>query len=305
MSKVKSILKKIFGKLNAVVRRTHWYNDVVFPDCRKFWNQREMGLEVVNLGSSSAKCGFDYSGLSMKAANWAMQPQSFVGDLVILENYCSFLKPGAVVIIPLCPFSSLGGGSEELADKYYSVVRFISMPNASFKKRQSIMDMINYPLKHYPLYEMIMDFAYLFCGKKENVVSDFEADADRWIASWKKEFSLYNLHNPLALINQDRFNDSVDALRRLLRSCVEHEYKPVLVLPPISKQLSSKLDDSFRKQFIYNFVESANTINAPFLDYLDDVEFEDDRLFRNAYLLGREGAKLFTNKVVKEIRTIL
>lgn len=301
MSKVKTFIKRVYGKMNAAVRRTSWFNNVEFPDCQKFWNHREMGLELVNLGSSSANCGFDYTGLGVKAANWAMQPQSFVGDIAILENYCSYLKPGASVIIPLCPFSSLGGGSDDLADKYYSVVRFISMPHASLKKRQNTMDLKNNPLKYYPLYEMFRDFAGFFQRRKESVVSDLETDANRWLASWKKEFSIYNLQDPLALINQDRYDDSVNALRRLLEVCQEHEYKPVLVLPPMSKHLSSKLDDGFRKRFVYDLVERANAVGAPFLNYLDDEEFEDDRMYKNAYLIGKEGAKKFTNRVLKDI----
>ena len=304
MSKVKSILKKVFGKLNAAARRTPWFNEVLFPDCRKFWNHREMGLEVVNLGSSSAKCGFDYAGLNLKAANWAMQPQSLVGDLAILENYSSYLKLGATVIIPLCPFSSLGGGNDDLADKYYSVIRFISMPHASLKKRQLVMDLMNHPLKHYPLYEMFRDFTSIFRSKNEFVASDFEADANRWISSWKKEFSLYDLHHSFALINQDRFKDSVDTLRHLLEICQEHGYRPVLVLPPMSKHLSSKLDNSFRKQFIYDFVETANTVDAPFLNYLDDAEFKDDSFFNNSYLIGRKGAMCFTKRVMTDLGII-
>ena len=304
MSKVKSILKKVFGKMNAAARRTPWFNEVLFPDCRKFWNHREIGLEVVNLGSSSAKYGFDYDGLGLKTANWAMQPQSFVGDLAILENFCSYLKPGAKVIIPLCPFSSLGGGNDDLADKYYSVIRFISMPHASLKKRQYIQDLRSYPLKYYPLYEMLRDFVHLLRRKKEIVVPDFEADADKWIASWMKEFTLYDLHYPLALVNQDRFNDSVVALSGLLEFCYSHRYKPVLVLPPMSKHLSSKLDECFRKQFVYNLVEKANTVDAPFLNYLDEPEFEGDENFRNAYLIGRKGAKRFTKRVLKDLGMI-
>ena len=301
MSLVNIFLKKIYGKLNVAIRCTHWYNDVVFPDCRKFWNQQEMNLDVVNLGSSSAKCGFDYSGFGVKGANWAMQPQSFVGDLAILENYSSYLKSGATVIIPICPFSSLGGGNDDLADKYYSVIRFISMPHASLKKRQAIQDLMNHPLMYYPLFEMFKDLAYALHSKKEIVVNDLEADANRWILSWKREFSLYDLHYPFSLINVDRFNDSVEALRRLLETCKDHEYKPVLVLPPLSKHLSSKLDDGFRKQFIYDFVDRANTVGAPFLNYLDDTRFEDDRFYKNAYLIGRNGMKAFTKQVLKDL----
>lgn len=304
MSKAKTMVKKVYGKMNTVARRSHWYNDVVFSDCRKFWNQREMGLEVVNLGSSSAKYGFDYTGIHLKAANWAMQPQSFVGDLAILENYCSYLKTDATVIIPICPFSSLGGGNDDLDDKYYSVVRFISMPHASLRKRQYIQELKNNPLKYYPLYEMLRDFAHLFRGKNEAIVSDLEVDASRWIASWEKEFSLYDIHNPFSLINQDRFNDSAEALSRLLEFCTYHGYKPVLVLPPMSKSLSSKLDNSCREQYIYDLVEKANTVNAPFLNYMDNMVFASDENFRDAYLISSKGSKKFTMQVLKDLGKI-
>ncbi|MFK2344631.1 hypothetical protein ACIXNK_10290 [Bacteroides fragilis] len=105
-----SILRKIFRKVNGLLRRSYWVNEVVFPDCKKFWNHNTYGLELVNLGSSSAKYGFNYDGVDIKAANWAMAPQTFVGDYAILSNYSSYLKPGATILISFCPFSSLGGG---------------------------------------------------------------------------------------------------------------------------------------------------------------------------------------------------
>ena len=72
----------------------------------------------------------------------------------------------------------------------------------------------------------------------------------------KKEFSLYNLHDPFALINQDRFNDSVESLQKLLVFCKSHGYKAVLVLPPMTKHLKSqKFDNLSRQQLIYNFIE--------------------------------------------------
>ena len=63
MSGVMSILRKIFGKVNGLLRRSYWVNEVMFPDCKKFWNHNTYGLELVNLGSSSAKYGFNYDGV--------------------------------------------------------------------------------------------------------------------------------------------------------------------------------------------------------------------------------------------------
>lgn len=96
-------------KLNGLIRRSYWYNNILFPDCKKFWSHNTFNLDVVNLGSNSGKYAFEYSEEHVKAANWAMGPQTLLADFEILKNYCSYLKNDAVVIIPLCPFTCLGG----------------------------------------------------------------------------------------------------------------------------------------------------------------------------------------------------
>ena len=162
------------------------------------------------------------------------------------------------------------------------------------------MDIKNKPLKYYPLFAFIGEIKRLF-GLNQQVCKDFEGDANRWINSWKKEFSLYNLHDPFALINQDRFNDSVDSLQKLLVFCESHGYKAVLVLPPMTKHLSQKLDNLSRQQLIYNFIEQSNIINAPILDYIDHEKLSNDIFFRNAYLLNEKGAEEFTNTVLIDL----
>lgn len=82
-----------------------WYQQK-FQDCQKFWKGVTEGLEIVNLGSNSAFYGFDYSNLPIKAANWAMRPQSFPQDLAILKTYYRYLRPRAIILIALCPYSS-------------------------------------------------------------------------------------------------------------------------------------------------------------------------------------------------------
>ena len=72
----------------------------------------------------------------------------------------------------------------------------------------------------------------------------------------------------------------------------------------MSKHLSSKLDDSFRKQFIIDFVEKANTFGTPFLNYLDDKQFENDDNYRTAYLIGENGREKFTKRVLTDIKII-
>ena len=55
--------KKIASKLNGAIRRTHWFNEELFPDCRKFWNYNTFNTDVINLGSTSGCHAFDYEDL--------------------------------------------------------------------------------------------------------------------------------------------------------------------------------------------------------------------------------------------------
>lgn len=295
-----SIKKKIKNKLNAVARRTTWYESV-FPDCKKFWNQCDFCLDVVNLGSSSAKYAFHYENTILKTANWAMAPQTFVGDYAIITNYCSFLKEGATVFLSLCPFSSLGGGNDILDDKYYSILRPISIPYYSITRRNRILDIKNHPFRYFPIYNTFKGLMPRIKNRHMNSL-EMDKDADHWINSWKKEFSIYNLNNSFALINQDRFDDSVQALSKLIDFCISHSYHTYLVMPPMSKHLSVRLNENVRHQFIYDFVEKANKGRVPFLNYIDDDDFVTDDLFRNSYLLNEKGARKFACRLLNDIK---
>lgn len=53
---------------------------------------KEEPLDVVNLGSSSGVYDFDYSDMGCKGMNWAVAPQTMVGDFLILKRYRKFLR---------------------------------------------------------------------------------------------------------------------------------------------------------------------------------------------------------------------
>ena len=84
-----SLKKKISVKLNGLVRRSYWYNEVVFPDCKKFWTHKVFNLDVVNLGSTSGLNAFNYEGVPLKAANWALGHNPILADQEMLNNYFS------------------------------------------------------------------------------------------------------------------------------------------------------------------------------------------------------------------------
>lgn len=295
-----SISRIIHSVLNKVARRSYWYNNIVFADCAKFWYHRTFDMDVVNLGSSSALAAFDYSAFpQLKTANWAMAPQTLVADFEILRNYSCYLKKGATVIIPLCPFSCLGGSNDDLADKYYTILNLASMPHASYRRQQQQMQIKNSPWRYYP-------FAQLLARnpkKKTIETSSFEADAIMRMESWRKEFSMIRFSDSLSLVNKDAFDDGTELLSQMFDYCIERGFNPVFVLPPVSEAMRKQFTPQMKQLFIDDFVKKGVAGKAKFLDYFADTRFGDD-CFLNSFFMNGVGAKRFTEIVLKEMGLI-
>ena len=295
-----SISGMIQRVLNKLARESYWYNHIAFGDCRKFWSCGTFDLDVVNLGSSSSVAAFDYSGHpELKTANWAMAPQTLVADFEILRNYSCYLKKGATVIIPMCPFSCLGGSNDDLADKYYTVLNIASMPHASYRRQQHQMQMKNNPWRYYPLAELLKRKP-----KKKNVdKNSFETDAKMRMESWRKEFSIIRFSDPLSLVNKDAYSDGAALLSQMVTYCKERELKPVFAMPPVSEAMRRQFTPEMKLLFIDGFVKKGVGDNAKFLDYFTDARFTDD-CFQNSFIMNDFGARKFTEVLLKDVESL-
>ena len=297
-----SIVSKIKRVLNGLAHRSYWYNNIEFADCSKFWYHRTFGLDVVNLGSSSALSAFNYSAYpQLMTANWAMAPQTTLADYEVLRNYCCYLREGATVIIPLCPFTCLGGSKDYLADKYYTVLDIASIPHASFIKKQQMMERKNNPFAYYPLMQL-----FERKPKQKRIVWDEASliqDAKMRMESWRKEFSIIRFSDQLSLVNQDAYNDTAALLKKIIVFCEERNFNPVLVMPPVTKAMQSQFSEKLKKLCIEDFVEDAIDTDAKFLNYFADERFKNEH-FQNSFLLNSAGAKMFTKIVLEEIGVI-
>lgn len=291
-------LQRVFFRL---LSRTYWYNHVAFGDCAKFWKHRTFDMDVVNLGSSSGKAAFDYSAYpALKAANWAMAPQTFVADLEILRNYSCFLKEGATVIIPICPFSSLGGANDDFPDKYYTVLNIASIPNASFRRYKAQMQIKEKPWLFFPA--LPIDFLRNIIKRFRKI--DIKDDAKIRLNSWKNEFSILDFDNELSIVNKDAFDDGVCVLKQIFNYCKSHHFNVVVVLPPVHEALSNKFTPMMKKKYIDSFIsEAIKGEGVSFLDYFTDKRFTDD-VFNDSYLLNKKGANKFTDIVLRDIKLI-
>ena len=238
--------------LNKLVRKSYWYNNIAFGNCEKFWMHRTFDLDVVNLGSSSSVAAFDYSGfVNLKTANWAMTPQTLVADLEILRNYSCYLRKGATVIIPLCPFSCLAR-----------------------KPKTTNLE-----------------------------VGNFAADAKMRMESWRKEFSMIRFTDPLSLVNKDAYEDGAKILSRIVDYCVERDFNPIIVMPPVTEALREQFTSEMKKLFIDDFIKEGIGNKAKFLDYFEDKRF-DLSDFQNSFIMNSEGAIKFTGIVLKDAEVV-
>ena len=295
-------MSKLYQIANRIVRKSYWFNNVLFPNCRKFWTQRIYKLELINLGSSSGLRAFDYTGTGVSAANWAMAPQSFVGDYQILRNYYSYLKEGATILLPICPFSSLGGGNDFFPDYYYSILNIISIPNASYKKKMQVKNMFDNPIQYYPLAELLFSIKRFLKRHPQNGQEELIIDAKTRLLNWKKEFSIESFDDDLTILQRDLLDDSKEALNAIITFCKERRLNPVLVLPPISVPMREFFSDDIVKRYVIDFVSLVNKEGIPFLNHLKDARFDDYSLYRDSFLLNEKGARLFTSVILEELK---
>lgn len=300
------IKQKIKYALNGLIKRGYWYNNILFPDSRKFYRYDVFNTKVINLGSTSAVNAFNYAGLNIKAANWAMGRNPLRGDLSILKNYVSYLdQKGSAVIIALCPFTSLSGSYDYLDDRYYPILYPTMIPNYTFHHNLMVQNKWSNPVLHYPWYALFLDIYRLIVKKSYRTMSEEELkrDADVKIKSWCHEFSLHNLESPLSLRNKDGIEDAITLLKEIIAYVRLHNGTPYIVVPPMYKSLGGYFTPELTRKYINIITDSVPDVK--FINYTNDPEFCQNRsLFRDSYLMNEKGAKLFTKRVLKDLNIL-
>ena len=296
--------------INKSVKKTQWYKSVIpnmslYPTNEWYREHLERNFDVVNIGSSSARYAFDYSGLPVKAFNWGEQPQSLNNGFKILKTYFSILKKGGTVIISLCPLSGLdieGKWGKDANDKYYYI-----LPSELINDYSSVAKRRNYPLVYYPI-TSIKNLLRKTLGKENGqnteLVKTFVDDSEKWIRIWKAQFGITSFEEPLSEANNKGQERRIALLKDILAFCIERDLRPITVIPPMHSSLASKFTSRFRENYIYSFVNKANIFKVPFLNYMDDERFDDDKYFYNSFFLNEEGAKTFTKIVLKDLQVL-
>ena len=318
MHKTMGLFKK-FITGSYLLYRTNWYKSKfidphheIYPDNVWLHKHEKRNYDLVNLGSSGGKWAFDYSGLDIKAMNWAQQPQTLFEDYNILRHFHSILKDGGYVIITIMPFTGLNKTTG-----INDAIKYLKFDLQGEPIEPHLYDealrMATYPIlfgkpaiKALTKYFLGKDKVVNPCPQAQlehNPMNEeqLNADAKQWIEGWKRQFGIADFDAPLTTDNEKWRAYRIRLMQTLVDFCMERGYKPVYVIPPVTEHLARYYTRKFNETYIYGYLNSVNR-EVLTLDYSNDDEFrKNDDLFFNSFFLNRRGRKIFTRKVLYKL----
>lgn len=322
MRLIKRTLISIFKVCTGctLLYKTNWYKSFfvgadheTYPDNVWYRNHSERNFDVVNLGSSGGKWAFDYTDLSVKGMNWAQQPQTLLEDFNLLRHYHSILRKNGYVLIVIMPFTGLNKQTG-LRD----AMKYLKLDTQG----QAIQPYMYKKARCYAEYPILFGkpavkalIKYLVGRDRSHVISnanldcnpmteaELEIDAARWMEGWKRQFSISNFEAPLTDENQQGREYRIELMRQLVDFCVERDYQPVYVIPPVTEYLAKKFTPKFRQLYIYDYLKQVDR-DVKLLDYFDSKELMDKDLYFNSFFFNRLGRKLFTKRMLTDLGLI-
>ena len=91
---------------------------------------------------------------------------------------------------------------------------------------------------------------------------------------------------------QGNIQKASQLLKRLIEETQASGIIPILMLPPVSSVLNSKISDEFINEVILKPVANVAP-DIPFLNYMRDVRFQDYRYYYNGDFMNQAGREKF------------
>lgn len=290
--------------LNKLYKNTNFYRNK-FIDTDKFIDISK-NLEVINLGSNQPKFAFDYTHSKVLGMNWAVGPQTLEYDFRVLKNYHEYLKKDAKVIIAISPFQFfLDKYKNDAANhKYYKFIEPSSIDGFSNIKKAMYIDFPLLTAKKQIL-RIIKDIpADTRLELQTNLLNSeqIKQDAQRWVDGWKEQFAIKDIQN-IILTDENKTNieKNIKLLINMIAFCKEKEFEPVLLVLPVTKELSSLFPDQFFQKYVLDPIVEAKGENTKLLNYWKDERFEVSVNYIDSFLMNKVGRDKFTKVVLEAL----
>ena len=296
--------------LNSMYKRTNAYRNQ-FVDIGKSRNTASLkdgSLDVVVLGSNAPKFAFDFTDVTgLACENWAIGPETFQYDFIILKKFAGKLKRGATVVWPVCPgnfFLDKYKGKSAFV-KYYGLLNREEFPDYSI--RQYITE-YKYPLIFHPIRikHLLKDAKpdpRLELNRNPMTDKEIEKDASWWIhGCWDPEFGIDIEHMaPLSEANQKAVEYNINVLKEAIKFCKQSGLHIVFTYLPLTKQLGGYFSADYVETQMTRYVKEAIGDNdIPLSDHMRDERFQSTDYYINSFFMNRTGARKFTKTFVEE-----
>jgi len=182
-----------------------------------------------------------------------------------------------------------------------------TIPHYSYVHDLQVKNKWLYPVYHYPILAFYSDIKHLMFRSKKKALSDkvLDDDAISKMKNWCFEFSIADFSRPLSLKNRDSIIDGIDTIRCMISFCRTHEYKPIVVIPPVHSSLSKLITIEIKDVLFSPVFEMLIQENVPIYDNLYNEKISNDRtLFQDSFLLNKKGSELFTKQILSELNLL-
>jgi hypothetical protein len=301
----------IFCILNVLYKRSWHYYFSEEQHCNRI---KDGTWDIVNLGSSYSRYGFDYEGTGLKGYNLGFSAQFFYYTNLMLKQYSRYFNENCIVliIVPDLCFAREGKG-------FYNSDRYIKMIDKELLQNEytiwKYFFNVVFPIIGKPrlLLSLFKEYFNIMRGERQNcsmLIAGNPYDrkgafeqAQKRCNSWCRQFSLLDTQS-------DTISDELDSifprtqkiLTNMIQYCIDRGFRPVLVVTPVSCVLNSLLSEGFLKRVLFDNIEKANLQNIPILNYLKDDRFQDIRWYLNSDMLNLNGRWAFTKVVIEDLK---
>lgn len=293
--------------LNILYKRTNHYKEGL-SDVYKFKDYIPNNVRIAIIGSNHPKFAFDFKDIGIKGVNWAIGPEAFEYDFIILKKYVSHLAPGAVVVISVCllSFFLYRFDNRRTYLKYYHFLDKNEFPHYSLRgKIESFFPLLFSPdLIRYIIKDVKISNSYTVEYNPKGTDEELNNDANYWINGWEKQFGISFNKVVLTDKNKSDIAKNVSILMDIVNYCINKGLKPVIAILPITDNLISKFDDSFINIYILDLIKKANNNSATVLNYLQDERYRSSSLYFNSFFFNKVGRHIFTKGFIEDIKKL-
>jgi hypothetical protein len=145
------------------------------------------------------------------------------------------------------------------------------------------------------------NFNYAMVENNPMSSDSLDKDAAGFVNGWKHQFGISDFDAPLTEENKIGREFRINLMRTIIDFCIEREYNPVFVIPPVTTHLNKYYTKTFEETYIYSFLREIDR-DVTVLDYSKNQELMNDDFYFNSFFMNKRGRKLFSQQVLSDIR---